>query len=217
MVLNHRTCQAGKPSATAQEVWLIYAWTQVDICYPTFTMQYLPRKIPSSDYFWILFLRRQNNLLDNSHCYLFLHRPSPWKPQEDSEFAPKALRSLLVAFYHKLTISNSPFSSDPCLTTAPEAECLFPGQDMPNHLGAAIPAVLPRMLHLWLALCSLCSPAQQRAQRAGQVSVLPSCILAPPWERGVGTGSQKEHNSGGMAACSVALEQDVAHSVLLLG
>lgn len=103
-------CLAGKPSATAQEVWLIYAWTQVDICYPTLTIKYLSRKIPSSDYFWIPFIRRQNNLLDSSHCYLFLHRPPPKKnPGRFWIRSPKAIRSMLVAFYHKLTTSNKPF------------------------------------------------------------------------------------------------------------
>lgn len=65
---------------------------------------------------------------------------------------------------------------------------------------------------------SLCSPTQETVQRAGQVScVLPSCILAPPWEMGTGPGSQKEHSSDGMTSCSVALEQDVPRGVLLLG
>lgn len=125
---------------------------------------------------------------------------------------------MLVAFYHKLTTSNKPFFLRFLTNHSPRGrECLFPGQDMPCHLGAAIPTVLPRMLHLWLALCSLCSPTQQTAQRAGQVNLLPSCILALPWERRAGPGSQKEHSSYGMTSCSVALEQDIPWGVLLLG
>lgn len=210
-------CLAGKPSAADQEVWPIYAWTQVDIYYPTLTIQHLPSKIPSSDYFWIPFLRRQNNLLDNSHCCLFLHRPPPEKKtQEDSEFDLQKPLDLcwLPSTTNELQATNH-FSSDPWLTTAPEAECAF-FLAKTCH-GAAIPAVLPRMLPLWLTLLSLCSPTQQTAQRPGQVSVLSSCILASPWEMGAGPGSQKDHSSDGMTSCSVALEEDVPCGVLLLG
>lgn len=84
---------------------------------------------------------------------------------------------MLVAFYHKLTTNNKSLFLRFLTNHSPRGrECLFPGQSMPCHLGAAIPAVLPGMLYLWLALCSLCSPTQQTAQRAGQVNLLPSCI-----------------------------------------
>lgn len=99
----------------------------MDIYQPTFTVRYLSRKIPSSGYFWILFLRRQNNSPDNYHCYLFLHGPPP--QQEDAELDPQ--KSL--ALYPIPTTTNglqrrcccsltNPFSSDPWSTIAPEAE-----------------------------------------------------------------------------------------------
>ncbi|KAL2305862.1 hypothetical protein Nmel_003755 [Mimus melanotis] len=134
------------------------AWTQVDICYPTFTIQYLPRKIPSSDYFSIPFLRRQNNLLDNSHCYLFLDSPPPKKSQEDSEFAPKALTSMLVAFYHKLTTSNKPFSLRALMNHSPRGRVPFP---WPRH------AKPP-----WC--CNSCCPPQDTSLVAGTVQPNPA-------------------------------------------
>lgn len=84
---------------------------------------------------------------------------------------------MLFAFHHKSTTGNKPFFLRSLTNHSPRGrECLFPGQGTPCRLGAAIPAVLPGMLHLWLALCSLCSPTQQTAQRAGQVNLLPDYI-----------------------------------------
>lgn len=70
----------------------------------------------------------------------------------------------------------------------------------------------PQDVHLWLTLCSLCSPTQQTAQR-------PSNFVArlhPGTTTGEGSRSW-EHSSDGMTSCSVALEEDIPCGVLLQG